>query len=52
MEHDSDPTPEEQVDEQPAKRINWLGVIFNLMIGAIIVFVAAVALVFGACLLG
>ena len=52
MEHDSDPTPEEQVDEHQSKPINWLRVIFKLIIGAIVLFIAAVALVFGACLLG
>ena len=51
MEHDSDPTPEEPVDEQQAKPTNWLGVIFKIIIGIIVLFIAAFALVFGACLL-
>jgi hypothetical protein len=52
MEHDSDPTPEEQVDEHQSKPINWLRLIAKLIIGAIVLFIAAFALVFGACLLG
>ncbi len=52
MEHDSDPTPEEPVNGQQAKPTNWLGVIFKTIIGIIVLFFVAVALVFGACLLG
>jgi hypothetical protein len=50
MEHDSDPTPDQQ-DEQP-RSTNWIGVIIKIIVGIIVLFIAAFALVFGACLLG
>lgn len=46
MEHD----PEQQ-DEQP-KPVNWIGVIVKIIVGIVVLFIAAFALVFGACLLG
>jgi len=50
MEHDSDPTPEQHDDEpQPT---NWVGVIIKLIVGVIVLFIAAFLLVFGACLFG
>ena len=50
MEHDSDPTPDQQ-DEQSSST-NWFGVIVKIIVGIIVLFIAVFALVFGACLLG
>ena len=44
MEHDSEPG-----SEQPK---GWGSLIIKLIVGAIVIFLVAVALVFGACLLG
>jgi hypothetical protein len=47
MEPDSDPTPDQQ-DKQPT---NWISVIIKVIVGIVVLFIAAFALVFGACLL-
>lgn len=52
MEHNSDPTPGQPDDQVENKGKGIVRLIIKLIIGAIIVFFAAVALVFGACLLG
>jgi len=52
MEHESEPTPDPQGDHPQDKPTNWVGIVVKLIVGIIVVFVAAVALVFGACLLG
>ena len=49
MEHDSDPTPDQQ--EEQASSTNWVRVIVKIIVGIIVLFIAAFALVFGACLL-
>lgn len=43
MEHESDPE---------AKPTNWVGVIIKIIVGVIVLFIAAFLLVFGACLFG
>ncbi|MGI9270720.1 MAG: hypothetical protein ACR2QT_03025 [Woeseiaceae bacterium] len=43
MEHENDP------EEEPT---NWAGVIIKLIVGVIVLFIAAFLLVFGACLFG
>ena len=43
----------EPESEQPeSKPTNWVGVIIKIIVGIIVLFIAAFALVFGACLLG
>ncbi len=43
----------EHEPEQPeSKPTNWVGVIVKIIVGIIVLFIAAFALVFGACLLG
>jgi hypothetical protein len=51
MEHESEPAPEQPGDEPQPKPTNWVGVIIKIIVGVIVLFVAAFGLVFGACLL-
>lgn len=52
MEHDSDPTPKQPYDQRRSEFPGWAGVIIKVIIGIVVLFVVAVAFVFGVCFLG
>lgn len=52
MENDSDPMPEDPQYEGRSEFPGCAGVIVKLIIGAVVLFVVAVAFVFGVCFLG
>ena len=56
MEHDPNSPPDPWADEQPEgprekKPLGWLKIVLFVVIAAVVVFIAAVGLFFGACLL-
>lgn len=52
MEHESEPTPEHS-DSQPQDDRKGCGkIVIKLIVGALVLFIAVVAFVFGVCFLG
>ena len=52
MEQESNPTPEPPEGEPQPGLPGWVSIILKLIAGAAVLFVVAVALVFGICFLG
>ncbi len=52
MEHDSEPPSEEPTDVPPHGATRFVSIVLKIIGGGVVLFIVAVALVFGVCLFG